>query len=137
MNRRGVVLAALVAFVTACGGNSSPYDARELKAYPSDRKQHIEAAGVVLQDKIWLISGSEGSESNGCECGDDATATVDIYDPKTDSWSSGPSVNHPRHSYPNAFLVGDTVYLVGGICPGDDFHPPIEKLAPPYTCPSA
>jgi hypothetical protein len=129
---RGLALAALVA-LAACAGsdNKSPYDTRLLGKYPASRGAHVEAAGVVLGNKIWVITGTPGSSSNGCQCEDQALADTDIYDPSNDSWSSGPKVIHPRSNYPNAHVVGDTIYLLGGR-PVDGVYN-MEKLAPPYT----
>lgn len=118
--------------VLAVGCGISPYQTKLKANYPSNQTPHVEGAGLVLNGKVWLISGTPGSVSNGCDCEADATADVDIYDPATDSWSAGPKVIAPRAEYPNAFLVGDTVYLVGGVGPGVARRG-VEKLAPPYT----
>jgi len=125
-------LVSLLAVLALGCGPLSPYQTKLRAKYPSDRTPHVEAAGVVLGGKVWLISGTPGSSSNGCNCEADATTDVDIYDPATDSWSSGPKVNAARSEYPNAYLVGDTVYLVGGVGPNVERRG-VEKLAPPYT----
>lgn len=125
------LLAVLAVLAVGCGP-LSPYQTKLRANYPSSRTPHVEAAGVVLDGKVWLISGTPGSVSNRCNCEADATTDVDIYDPATDGWSSGPKVNAARSEYPNAFLVGDTVYLAGGLAPGAHSQG-VEKLAPPYT----
>jgi len=41
------------------------------------------------------------------------TDTVEIYDPITDYWQVGPSLNAARHSF-GTTLVNNTIYVVGG-----------------------
>ena len=43
----------------------------------------------------------------------DTTNALELYDPATNTWSSGPSLNHPR-SFPASTHVGNTAVAVGG-----------------------
>lgn len=65
-----------------------------------------EVVAVAARGKIYLLGGL--SESGGSD-------RVDIYDPKTDSWSTGPMLpaQAPRH-HMAAAVHGDRIYLLGG-----------------------
>lgn len=65
-----------------------------------------EVVAVAARGKIYLFGGL--SQAGGSD-------RVDIYDPKTDSWSTGPSLpaQAPRH-HMAAAVHGDHIYLLGG-----------------------
>jgi Kelch motif len=69
----------------------------------------------VAKNKFYVISGGDVSCSD--VGGATATTAVDVYDPVTNSFSSGPSVNIGRDEYPLAARVGNYVFLVGGTAP--------------------
>ncbi|MSO20913.1 MAG: hypothetical protein EXQ56_10715 [Acidobacteria bacterium] len=62
-------------------------------------------AAAVLNGKLYVIGGVVESAFS--------TATLEIYDPVTDSWSSGPPMPTARHSVGAGTLDGK-LYAVGG-----------------------
>ncbi len=66
------------------------------------------SAGAVLSGKLFIFGG-EGNAAT--ESG--VFATVEAYDPLTDSWESYPDMPIPRHGF-GAATVGDRIYLPGG-----------------------
>jgi hypothetical protein len=93
---------------------------------PAIPTAHQEAAGVVAKHKFYVISGSDVSCSDAG--GATATTAVDIYDPVTNSFSSGPSVNIARDEYPLAARVKNGVFLIGGTAPCGVTVRPTERL---------
>ncbi len=73
---------------------------------------HQEGAGAVVNNKFYVISGADQSCSD--TNGGTLTTAVEIYDPATDTFAPGPSVNLARDMYPVAVTVGSGVYLIGG-----------------------
>jgi hypothetical protein len=66
----------------------------------------VESAGVaVFQNKVWLAGGFDGNRQGRTD--------VLIYDPASDSWSSGPKLPEP---VTHAVLVstGQELYVIGG-----------------------
>jgi N-acetylneuraminic acid mutarotase len=49
--------------------------------------------------------------------------TVEIYDPKSDTWETGPDMLQP-HDYPGGALMGDHIYILGG------HHPDATRSGP-------
>jgi len=45
----------------------------------------------------------------------ESLATVEIYDPATDSWSEGPSLRTPRHGHAAVATRDGRVYAIGGV----------------------
>ena len=83
---------------------------------------------AVIGGKLWIFGGGDPhagsgtmpiSANNGLRAWfnralhPDTTDALELYDPATNTWSSGPSLNHPR-SYPAATHVGNTAVAVGG-----------------------
>ena len=50
-------------------------------------------------------------------------STTEIFDPSTNSWSSGPELSEPRAYHSATLLPDGRVLLVGGIGPENDFSP--------------
>src|SRR5229473_6474586 len=73
---------------------------------------HIEGAGAVAFGKLYVISGASGDCTDGIAGA--TTNAVDIYNPLTNTFSSGPSVNLARDQNPIAATVGPNIYLIGG-----------------------
>jgi hypothetical protein len=71
---------------------------------------HEGAAAATAGIKLYVISGTNLS------CADNGvpTTAVDVYDSKTNSFSSGPSVNFARAEHPLAAAVGLNIFLIGG-----------------------
>lgn len=78
---------------------------------PAPRNQF---ATVVRQSKIYAIGGQFQHDSrNGKPALDQKR--VDIYDPETDSWSSGPELPIPHsHSENSTFLHEGRIFVIGG-----------------------
>jgi hypothetical protein len=66
----------------------------------------VESAGVaVFQNKIWLAGGFDGTRQGRTD--------VLIYDPASDSWSSGPKLPEPV-SHAALVSTGQELYVIGG-----------------------
>lgn len=68
-----------------------------------------EVASTVLDGKVWVIGGLTASG---------ASATVEIYDPATDRWSSGPSLPLAVHHEAATVYRGEIVVLGGFVDAG-------------------
>jgi hypothetical protein len=78
---------------------------------------------TVLADRIWVAGGLRTDGS--------ASEAVEVYDPRTDSWSGGPALPEPIH---HSALVtdGERLWLVGGYVGNDLAHPTaaVRRLDP-------
>ena len=61
-------------------------------------------AAVILAGEFWLIGGANQGE---------ASASVDIYDPATQTWREGPSLPEPRAGHAAAVVDG-VIHVFGG-----------------------
>ena len=86
-------------------GDSSPTRWRTRAQMPTPRTDHAVAA---YQGLVYVIG---GVSSNG------ATGRVEIYDPNTDTWTTGRSKPTPV-GFIAAAQVGDKIYVPGGIDAG-------------------
>ena len=73
---------------------------------------------LLLSDKLFVVGGSDGAAS---------LATVEIYDPVTQTWSFGPMMSIPRANVGVA-VVGKRLFAVGGFS-GKAFLDSVEYLA--------
>lgn len=80
-------------------------------------------AGFLIQNKIYIVGGGFKKPDGNFQF----LTTVEIYDPLTNTWETGPAMDQP-HDYPAATLVGDTIYILGG-------HHPEACLGGPKTDP--
>ncbi len=80
-------------------------------------------AAFTVDDKIYVLGGGFKKEDGNFQF----LTTVEIYDPETDTWVTGPDLNMP-HDYPAAAKLGDAIYILGG-------HHPDACLAGPKTDP--
>ncbi len=112
------VLAALVALAAcgACTSSSSPVAQPSTGHWSSSPPLPIarfEAYGAVAHGRAYFIGGITGVE------GDIRTANpsrrVDIYDPRTSLWTSGPDLpaDAPKHHL-SVTVWADAIYVVGG-----------------------
>lgn len=51
--------------------------------------------------------------------GDTMVPSVEIYDPRLDSWMDGDSMNQAR-GYSAAAVVGKSIYVIGGVEDGEN-----------------
>lgn len=72
-------------------------------------KERYNTATISHNGLMYVIGGALATAS----LSGPATDAVDIYDPKTDKWSIGPSLDIPRHSIAVAELDGK-LYIAGG-----------------------
>ena len=80
-------------------------------AMPAPRNQF---GTVVHKGKIWAIGGQFRHDSRNGKPALDQTR-VDIYDPKADSWSSGPALPIPHsHSENSTFVHEGRIIVLGG-----------------------
>jgi len=67
------------------------------------------AVTSVINDKIYVVGGGF--------CKPDGKfrflPTTEIYDPATDTWSTGPDMGQP-HDYPGCATLDNTIYIMGG-----------------------
>ncbi|MFN8512268.1 MAG: kelch repeat-containing protein [Chloroflexia bacterium] len=61
---------------------------------------------ATVNGKIWVLGGMTGERGNRLD-------TIEIYDPATDMWSSGPQMTSGRSSF-RAVAIGTTIYVFGG-----------------------
>ncbi|HJN51000.1 MAG: kelch repeat-containing protein [Pseudomonadales bacterium] len=85
---------------------------------------------VLFEGKIYLIGGQFHHDSMQLD-----QSRVDIYDPETDSWSTGPSLPKGHsHSEGGTFVHDGEIYMVGGHTTPEggrkSIDPDILKLAP-------
>ena len=113
---------------------------------PAPRNQF---STVTFAGKIYVIGGQFHHDSRQID-----QARVDIYDPKTDSWSRGPQLPKGHsHSEGGTFVSGGRIYMVGGhktpeggrkqidadilaLTPGDTWEV-VGKLPMPLSSPAA
>lgn len=67
---------------------------------------------AVVGGRIWVVGGMTGERAH-------KLASVEVYDPQTDSWSAGPPMPNGRSSV-GATRVGDVVYAIGGSAENGD-----------------
>ena len=68
---------------------------------------------VAVGDKLVRLGGFTAMNAEGEEHDLHSQSTVEMYDPKLDSWTPLPSLPEPRSSF-DAFAVGSRVYVAGG-----------------------
>lgn len=66
----------------------------------------MESAYTTAGDEIYMIAGYG-------ETGKRNKNGVEVYDTKTDTWTSGPSMPTARHGLA-APAIGDKIYVIGG-----------------------
>ncbi len=66
---------------------------------------------VTLDGRLYALGGQFHHDS-----GQDDQPRVDIYDPKTDSWSRGPQLPKPHsHAEGSTFVSGGRIFMMGGM----------------------
>lgn len=75
--------------------------------------------GCVVDGKAYILGGGFKQANGEFKF----LTTVEIYDPKTDTWASGPELNQP-HDYPGGLVLGEHIYILGG------HHPDATKGGP-------
>lgn len=80
-------------------------------------------AAFLIDNKIYVVGGGFKKPDGNFQF----LKTVEIYDPASDSWSTGPDMLQP-HDYPAACLKDGQIYILGG-------HHPEACLGGPKTDP--
>ena len=88
---------------------------------------HEEGAAVALGGLVYDISGST-TDCSDAGCGSFVSA-VDVYHPKTDTFTSAAPIPNPRTEAPAAVVVNGSIYVVGGINTGGTVRA-IDKYTP-------
>jgi hypothetical protein len=86
--------------VTPPAAAAEPYLAAALPGPP-----RTEVTGTVWQGQVVAVGGLDATGA--------ALDRVDLYDPETDTWSSGPELPVPLH-HTAVETLGDRLYVVGG-----------------------
>ena len=67
-----------------------------------------ETRAVAVQGKVWVLGGGRTAPN--------PSSIVQVYDPATNAWTSGPAFVTPRRNFP-ADSDGSNIWLVGGYAP--------------------
>jgi len=108
----GALAALLVGPLGASPASAAPLNDVSWATGAAIPNPHVEGAIATIGGEIWSISGGT------VDCTDGGTAPpsplVDIYSPKTGTFSAGPPLHHARDEYPVAGVVGGAIYVIGG-----------------------
>lgn len=88
----------------------------QLRDMPTKRSGSI---ACVVDNKIYIIGGGFKQPDGMFRF----LRTVEIYDPETDQWESGPDMLQP-HDYPGGVSMGEYIYILGG------HHPDATRSGP-------
>ena len=75
------------------------------------------AAAAFVGGKLYVIGGGTVGYGLPERSWGSPTASVDVYDPVSNSWSQAAPLPHPLGDLPSAAVLGDQLYVIGG-CPG-------------------
>jgi len=86
-----------------------------LTPMPIARATGYAAAAPVVDGKIYVVDGGTGTfGSTGSPDSFWYLDRVDVYDPATNTWNSGPSLPAPREGSSGIVAVGNTIYVISG-----------------------
>ncbi|MFP2906240.1 Kelch repeat-containing protein [Pyxidicoccus sp. 3LFB2] len=68
----------------------------------------VRHTATLLPDGRVLVTGGSASYTGAC------STTVELYDPSTNTWATGPSMNHPRCGHTATLLADGRVLVTGG-----------------------
>ncbi len=105
MFRRILPAAALVCAVFATPAHATDYDWTPAGRFSQAR---ISVASTVLKDGRVLLAGGYDPVAQ------QDVATVDIYDPRTNTWAAGPPLREPRRVASAVTLADGRVLVIGG-----------------------
>lgn len=101
---RGAATLVSFVFLVGCSGSGgSAFTWTEVTSCPVPR---FEASGVVVAGELWVMGGFLSSSL-------DVTKRVDIYDPDTDRWRSGPDLPGAE-THAGVVSLGRDFVMVGG-----------------------
>ncbi len=116
----GVSLALATAATGAAASGGAPQAVSNSKSFtnltwklgPKVPNAHLEGAAVAVGSKVYDISGAASDCSDGVP--GPTTGDVDIYDPASNTFSSGAAIPDPRQGDPSAVVIGKKIYVIGG-----------------------
>jgi Kelch motif len=112
------------AYIGDAGGTLGEYDARHrlLRNFaPPDLQERDHSQVVAFQDEIWLISGRFPE-----------TITVAIFDPASERWRPGPTLNRARGGFAAA-VVDQQIVVSGGEVLGNGTNLRLEASTEVFT----
>jgi N-acetylneuraminic acid mutarotase len=81
-------------------------------AAPPMPEPRCHLTGVALGGLVYAVGGQFRHDTNPVD-----TASVHVFDPVTNAWSSAPALPAPRsHAEPGAFVLDGRIHLAGGKC---------------------
>jgi N-acetylneuraminic acid mutarotase len=86
----------------------------------SDERKRAAAGAAMYDGKLYLVAGIQHGHSSG------TNNMFDVYDPKTDSWTTLPDAPHIR-DHCSATVIKDKLYAVGGR--NTSYHEPNNFMA--------
>lgn len=104
---RAALLAIIITLVGPTPGMAKLADVGSWSRAPDMFDEHVGHTATLLQDGRVLVAG-------GTNLGGDATATCELFDPKTDRWTRGASMNVARAYHSATLLKNGDVLVVGG-----------------------
>jgi N-acetylneuraminic acid mutarotase len=67
------------------------------------------AAALAADGRIYVVGGAESFQSSV------SLDTVEVYDPLTDTWSTGPKLRHARRGHAMVATTNGRIYAIGGV----------------------
>jgi N-acetylneuraminic acid mutarotase len=87
-------------------------------------------AGAAVGGRFYVIGGCQSEPGTGPDCRIGSTNAVEVYDPSTNAWSSGPAMPTARNN-PTAGVIDGKIYVAGGGLPyGDNVTNVLEVFDP-------
>jgi N-acetylneuraminic acid mutarotase len=76
----------------------------------------------VISGKLYVAGGNDGSNA--------ATATLDVYDPATNTWATGAGMPTARRGGAPGVVIAGTLYVIGGRNAAGDYISTVEAYTP-------
>jgi N-acetylneuraminic acid mutarotase len=130
--RQAILAGSFVLATIGCGQKVTPiYDAGavgEWEAAPSLPRGRVDGLAAVIGERLWYVGGLDGVDPTHARSVD----WVDVFDPSTQSWASGPALpaEAPKHHLAGA-VVNGKLYVTGGFTtdPSGSFVPSFATYA--------
>jgi N-acetylneuraminic acid mutarotase len=76
----------------------------------------------VISGKLYVAGGNNGSSA--------ASATLDVYDPATNTWATMAGMPTARRGGAGGAVIGGTLYVIGGRNAAGDYIRTVEAYTP-------